>query len=295
MAEITGLADYPLTGARARQLEAAEINPGGMLMNRILVAYRLGDVGFERIGQKQFPELAQFEVEIDEEPVPHFLISRGEHTRWGEPSWWIRLFEDEDHLSGPDTHVNEFGDATPVIRRISAGRWLSRELVATDDLIHLGQKPLSWQRGEGRDMSQAAVAPLHVVTKQSVEHAKSLINREKVSDEKAAAVTEDRLRANIVIDAPEHDPLSELDIAALRIGDLTLVKARDTERCNVPGIDQQTGENMQDLPLAYKNLPRSAAGIAVLGAYFYPLLEQGEEVTVCRGDDVEFIFAGRES
>lgn len=289
MAEIVGLADYPLTGAQARAHESAAINAGGMLMNRIFVLYRLNSEGdFARVSQKQFPKLAQFSVEEDSSaPITGFTIAHGNSQTW------LRLFDDDFEAYCPKpTIISEFGDETPVIRRgTSSSRWIGLQLgLPEPDILQLGQKPLSWQRGDGRDMSKAKVAPLHIVTLQSLEHAKSLIDRDRVSEEDAASIGVERLRPNIVIDAPEHGSLAELNVKALRIGGLTLPKARDTERCNVPGLDQRTGEKMGDLPHAYKRLPKSEKGVAVLGAYFYPDLNTGEEIEIAQGDKVEFIF-----
>lgn len=285
MAEILELADHPLASGQARQLENAVLTPGGIVMDRVLVAYRPNRGGdLVRIGQKDIRGLAQFSVDTD--------------FRAGHQLLRIYHGESEDYeigLSAEDQgslRIDEFKDSVPIIPQPDeAANWMCERLGLDTGSFKLGQKPLSWQRGVGRDPAVSRLAPLHIVTAQTVEHAKELVMASgKVTQAQSDLIGADRLRANMVINAPNFTPLIERLITGITVGGkLRLLKVRDTERCPIPGNDQKTGDKMSDLVHAYPALPKSA-GHAVLGAYFVPILEPGEEAIVSKGDKVEFMF-----
>lgn len=280
MARITGLSTFPLTGGRARSHQRLEVGPCGAIEDRLFVLYAPHDErGFVRVNQKHQPRLAQFAAEV--------VMDQGQPVLF-------RVTHDGDTLELPiiaagrsDTRVYEYGEYSPGHDQgDEVAAWFARHLGMQS--VRLMQKTLDWQRGVGRNPATTKVAPLHMITEQTV----AAIDARIPKGRHLTTITHDRFRPNIVIDAPEQPALVEHNMQSMMINGThaaVLEKVRDTQRCVVPGIDQTTGQQMRDVAFTYRNLPQSQ-GNAVVGAYLAPQIELGQTTILQVGDDVDIVL-----
>lgn len=279
MAEITQLAEFPLTGARQQLRQEAAVCVGGMLRDRLFVMWRPDENDIPtRVSRSQISDIARFTAEVDS-AIDTMTLSHAQHS-------WSLMFNIASS-DQPDFYLTEFGDRVPVIECGDKAAKLVQEALGRDD-IRLAQKTLAWQRGEIYNPKTVAVAPLHIITLQSFAYAMHLAQQRGAQDKGA---TVDRVRANIVIDAPELEAMAELrrDFYIPSI-DLGLDWAgRDTERCNVPGQDAESGVQQADLPRGFKDLPVSPRNATkrLLGTYAYAALPLGELRTLRVGQQVD--------
>lgn len=268
MGEIVSLATYPLTGARAVETDSAMVGPGGMDGDRLFVPY--DEVKGIRVSQAQVPALARITAVYDGDA--------------------LRLSHDADSQSvpyvsyGTEVTVDEFGDPTPVWDAGSdAAAFLGR---TTNRWLRLGQKTDHWAEGGDILPEDRANAPLHIVNRASVLALRSMLPN--------ASFDSDRFRGNVVVDG--EDPFSELSWVGrfVQMGGLLVKITRATERCNVPARDQQTGENMKDVPLLYPRLAKGKRGKPLLGVYGVPVLRGDvRRQPVAKGDPVRLVNEAR--
>lgn len=254
MGHIEALFDYPLTGAQARGHEAVEVGPCGILEDRRFVLGAPDPRGdtLKRVSQSQVRELAQLSVSsaCDE----NLLVIRHDGV--------VALRVDWPHTSGAEVEINEFDELAPAVDvGEEAAEWFE-DFTGIKD-IRLLRKTDWWQQGCERDPATTIVAPLHIVTSQTLAYAAAAVGTPDVS-------YADRFRPNIVLDMPGERPFAENHWQEVQIGQVTLRLARLTERCPVPGNDQKTGEKRGDLPRVYPQFPRSSGGKTVFGVYMYP-------------------------
>lgn len=274
MIEVRGLSRYPLTGAHAEELRSATVLPGGILGDRMLVLYDPEVPAGEknRVGQKQQPKLSQIDA---------YFIDSGSADKW----FYIGVPDDEEGTEmtfwggDPDCIVNEFGTDTPCIRQ-SAGNsaYITNFLGAPN--LWLAQKTMEWARGRGIRPRDRKVRPIHIVSEASV----------RALRERAGATQfgSDRFRANIVLDG-DLEPFEENQWVGkcIQIGGAVLEVVKPTPRCPVPGFDQETGQNMKDIPKLYRGLEKDPSNTPVFGVYAVPT-EEVETSTISVGDELFF-------
>lgn len=276
MLEVVGLHRYPLTGARAENLEAAPINANGIIGDRAFVLYDTAIDHTEepnRIGQKRHRQLATVNATVT---LDNRLFYRSSD---GSLDGSIRF----DHLAGTDTYVNEFGEITP-----------SHDLgdkVAGDfaqflglDTVRMAMKSAHWRNASSGDVAQRKVAPLHVIFGSSVRALQEMSGNPDIQN--------DRFRSNIVVDG-DFEAFREYlhQDSQLFIGNITSrLSVRITgltPRCAVTGYDQETGVNKKDVPKLFKQLEQQD-GTPVFGLYGFALVSPGEAHMIRIGDEVSF-------
>ena len=277
MAEISGITVYPLTGARGNELESVCMDKIGIEGDRDYVLY--DPETHERLSQKQIPSLAQFGV-VRDYSSPHGWSPMLE----GVPDIVSHFTDDKaiefrvyprDAEMCPDVTVSEFGDLVEC-RDISASEvdltaYLS-EVAGRPVRLALKKENLNY----GPDLfanppvpvSLRKNAAIHIISEASV-------GSIDLGDLRPADLAK-RFRANLVISGVEPFEEANWPGKVLKVGGgiVSIVIERLAERCSVPGHDQQTGENMKDVPRAYRSFPRAESGKPSFGVYGYPIISK---------------------
>jgi uncharacterized protein YcbX len=266
MAELVAIYDYPMTGGQGRNLDQGWLSAAGFVYDRAFVLYdaSIPEGKRNRVSrtQAQLPALAQL---VTKQAVDgsSFTIEHGDRKL--EVGFLIG--------TEPNCTVNEFNDPTPTIDMgDDAARWFldSFPELKTKGEVRLAQKPNEWLLGHGTSPRERKVAPLHIVTLQSVEAA-------QVSQNNPLAGY-DRYRPNIVINAPDHPAGSEVLWKYMILPEVDLKVNCETVRCEVTKQNQLTGENLNDLSI--QGFPNKNK----FGIYVEPLLLPGELARVALQD-----------
>jgi uncharacterized protein YcbX len=241
-------------------------------MDRAWVLYDADKPATERnrISRKnhQLPEIARLRVTLED----HDAVLRLED---GERSPLYVPFVTEGE---PNCTVNEFDTPTPAIDAgDEAAEWFADGFPRSQELgrIRLAQKTSEWLLGFGLSPHERRVAPLHIVTVQSIEEAKHTADSELIDHR--------RFRPNVLVDAPEFTSGDERHWLEFRLGELVVSLKGDTVRCEYIGQDPTTGDNVGDLSVG--KLPVKSK----FGIYVFPILEPGELALVQLHDTVEVL------
>lgn len=263
MASIEQISRFPVTGAQAEDMQTAIITAAGIIGDRPFVLYDQSidpEKDRNRVSQKQYRDLARVSVQSFYGMGADYISVRFPDV----PDVELPIPIEEDGL--PCT-VNEFGTITPAFDCGDAVAGAFADYLKNDN-IRLAQKTPAWMM-RGYPAAEAGnVAPLHIVTVESVEE----LQRRAPE----ASFGAERLRANILLQTGE-EPFAENDWVGetIYLGDTPVFIARATKRCPVPGFDQKTGENRKDIPKLYPGLTK-VDNKPVIGVYGIPLIDEGE-------------------
>ncbi len=267
MGKVTGLATFPLTGARALACESVLVGPGGINGSRLYVAY--DEVSGERVSQKQERTLAQVEAGYDNDALILHHESAGKLI--------------VPYIGGPATlQVVEFTDPTPCV---DVGDQAAEFLSQFRPGLRLAQKAFDWTEGHGGiHPLNRANAPLHIVFDESVKALQKLGEGMDFGAE--------RFRADMRVRGFKAFTENNWIGRKLYIGDLAARVTRLATRCPVPGNDQLTGKNLKDVPRLYRNLQKSAInGKPAFGIYAVPIISDQRRFAVAVNDNVELADA----
>ncbi|HSX15340.1 MAG TPA: MOSC N-terminal beta barrel domain-containing protein [Candidatus Saccharimonadales bacterium] len=298
MTEVSGsvetLTIYPLTGARGIPHESVLLGSGGLVGDRMFVLYEpdKDDPAVNaRVSQKQCRALAQLvaSVEGDDElhvrRDPRLVVA-------GADAWTLVV---PKSAQAEPVSVMEFGDATPCIDMgDEAAERFSRLLGRP---VRLGRKTDAWLAGRGHDPAKRANAPVHVVLAETVAY---LADKLGPGEDGQRQFGTDRTRAGVVVRGfpalSDAAWVTDGRNGMLYIGDqAALAVDRHTIRCKVPGNDQETGEDLKDVPKTYPHTVRvkapddtsSKPGEPTIGVYGHAI--GLGPVLIRRGDPVEFV------
>ena len=278
MGSVAEVYDHPLAGARARQRTGVAVAAGGSITSRLFTAYDGNDPNHNRLNAIPVDNLTLIDADIDLSVKQLTLRHDGEEI----------LSLPVSYAKTGDTFITEFRQRTPAIDTGDDTAAKLEEFTGYKG-IRLAQKLLSWQHGIGRNPATDKLAPIHVVTKQSLAYLDGdwrAIGHEAPIDE-----LDRRPRADFILDMPELEPLEDIKINRLRLGDLTLTRTVKgaTERCLIPGIHPRTGERLAGWRKVYRSLPKSEADKPVFGIYLAPELATNETTQVWRGAEAEVL------
>jgi len=291
MGELVGINAYPLTGARGIELDEAVMERGGVPEDRTYLLYNGAELSrvhahylgeYPRVSQRQYPQLARLHAVYDSKHNLHVGLDED------QPELSV-----SSHKGSSSTRVDieAFGDQIPAFDvGDEAAEFFQNYLGASG--VRLARVAQNWKRAPYDRVDQRANAPLHIVSNDSVKAA-----REHYEQKFGETPLFDagRFRPNLVVEGFE-EPFSEKDWQErdLKIGNLTIRVTRLTARCPVPGYDQETGENMKDLPKVYPQFPKVSGqtGKPTFGVYGYPVMYkrmQQRKRTISLGDQVELV------
>lgn len=267
MIEVAELARYPLTGAQAEHLEKTLMTAAGIACDRVLVLYdsTADSTVKPRQSQKEHHGLAAIQATTS--------VNGTEITFPGGQTDEVQF-----KLQGESIRVDEFGTVTPAYDM--GDYWAERFADHFDtDGLRLALKSHFWRLGYGLNPRDRSNRPVHIVSTASVDYLKSLGEN--------ADFDASRFRPNIVLSG-DLEPFGENDWIGqtIRIGGVLYTILKHTQRCPVPGIDQETGENRKDVPKLYKHLPTNEKGRPVFGVYGFPLLHGTGMMPIAVGDMV---------
>lgn len=256
---------YPLTGGRAVPETQAWINAAGTMGDRVYVAY--SPKTNKHVSQCQASMLAR--ISLDEV---------GDDSLKDDDGWRLELPHFLEDCTA--TEVTAFGQQIPVHDMgDEVAEQLTKRLAVNED-VRLARKVSDWSTVGYEVAADRSVAPLHFFTTASLGWIQGQLGVEyDISD---------RFRASAVIDSEGEDPFHEAEWQdkTLCINGITILISRPTKRCPMPGIHQETGENLHDIPRVYKQLPEQMGRKAVFGVYGYPILEVSRVGTISVGDEV---------
>jgi uncharacterized protein YcbX len=271
MSEVVGLYRYPLTGARAENLEDAQLNRNGIVGDRELVLYesrQQEDGSHMRVSQKEIRDIARISAFTTVQGIELVYPNYG--------NFYVPKL-----VEGKEVRVDEFGDITPAY---DCGDAFARrfEYFTGKPSIRLAQKSKAWRFGDSEiSPIKRRNRPVHIIHESTI---KELRRRSPKSNFGA-----DRFRPNIVLDGPEEafcenallEKMIEIGNAVMQVHDVT-------RRCSVPGNDQTTGKNLKDIPKLYPSVPKAEDdGKPIIGVYAYPITD--EEINISLADRLKIV------
>jgi uncharacterized protein YcbX len=223
------------------------------------------------------------------------------------PDKWPCMKRDYDVIrdrSEPDVFVNEFGENTPLWDMGDRAAWRISDFCHTD--VRLGQKTTEWLSAPASVAKDRKLAPLHVVSLQSLQHLGELILGHLPDADEVLMLTE-QVRAGMVIDLAEDEyeagaewPDFEwgtgtkfVDDSGNTIGDIVPCK-----RCEVPGKLPLTGaKSPLFIPGQYRQMPKvdhtksngEPTQKSVLGVYATPNPANGVSFAVEVGQELKLV------
>lgn len=267
MPTLDAITRYPLSGARGEPLSEAVVLDTGIEFDHQWIVYDTDKTVL--LDDPQYPDKQVVaHARIDQKSERGARLARVTSTMVGQQ---LRLTWDDEELllddgwGGDPLFVDEFKDPTPC-------RSFDPDVVAplgrlVGASVGIACKTMSWVSGEGILPSQRAVAPLHIVSANSVDAL-----REEAGNRGLGDFGPDRFRSQLVVGG--LDPFREDDWVGgrLRIGDMVVHVTRLTPRCKIPGPgrDQHTGEHSNQLPALLRELRATPSGAPNFGVYGYP-------------------------
>lgn len=178
--------------------------------------------------------------------------------------------------------VNEFGEL-PEVRDAGDSSAEQISSILGVESARLAVKTNRWQLGlSGPSPAKRVVAPLHIVTRASVD---ALRETGQLQDDYDFR----RYRPNLVLDG-DFQPGEELSWIgrAIKIGDATIHITRETVRCAATGRNSTTGQNYGDVPRLFKQMQQMVDGKSepVMGVYGYAEIAPGSTEQIKVGMEV---------
>lgn len=261
---VKGLFIYPVKGLQGTSLSSATVEPEGLQYDRRWMI--VGEDGVFR-SQRQIPVMATIRPEIFGE--------RMALTDGNEDSIEFSAAPVTDGSILPVMIWNSSVNAYPVSSM--ADRWLSDRLGEPVRLVTMGP------------VSHRPLSPDHSLPDDRTGFADGfpvlLANEESLADLNGrleVAVPMDRFRANIVISGME--PWAEDDLDQFSVGEVRFQAAKLCARCQVPTIDQSTGERKGPEPITTLAKFRLIDGKVMFGMNLIPrsagIVRVGDSITL---------------
>ena len=275
---IESIETFPLTGARGNPQEEAVLGRGGFAGDHEFVLY--DPAGNARVSQKQCRVLAQVAVSVDQEGN---LTAERDLSVAPDAKPWRLVVPVLARASLVE--VIEFGDSVPCYDMGQGAADEFSELLGRP--VRLARKTDEWLRGGVIAPAARATATVHVGLAETVE---ALGEGYQSKTGKTPQFGPERLRAQLVVRGFPPFADAEWVGGTLLVGDEGLLEVdRLTQRCPVPGTDQETGVDMKDLPVVYPLTVKADTGKPTIGAYAHSVTD--EPVTVRVGDSVRWVKA----
>jgi len=224
MPTIRSIHIYPIKGMRGISLPSAQLQPEGFVSDR---RWMLVDDDGTFISQRTHPEMTMFIPSISRGILT--VASKGEEITI--PTEELT----EDHID-----VRVFDDnmkATVVSDEVS--KWFSERLHTSLRLVKVSQVT-----NRIKDFSKYVVAePKETVVSFADGYPYLILgtaSMDLLNSKMEVDLDIDRFRANIVVDTDQ--PHDEDIWKSIQIGDQQMIVIKPCARCQVPTIDQQTGE-----------------------------------------------------
>jgi len=261
---VKGLFIYPVKGLQGTSLSFATVEPEGLQYDRRWMI--VGEDGVFR-SQRQIPVMATIRPEIFGERM---VFSGGNGDQIEVAATPI--------ADGPVLPVRIWSsDVTAYAVSVDADRWLSDRLGEPVRLVTMGpesHRPLSPDHARPDD--RTAFADGFPVLLANEESLADLNGRLEVP------VPMDRFRANIVISGME--PWAEDDLDQFSVGEVRFQAAKPCARCQVPTIDQSTGERKGPEPITALAKFRLIDGKVMFGMNLIPrtggIVRVGDSIAV---------------
>ncbi len=226
--KVTSLAIYPIKGCQGSSLIFSGVEARGLEEDR---RWMIVDASGRFITQREDPRLAQIKAETIGDGLVINLpgsapakITRPD----GSKRATVRVWRSIVNAVEADMTIDE-----------SLSNFLNRsvKLVFMDDQAHRFSNP-EWA-GDGAPVSFADGYPILLTSTASL----AALNR-KITDQGDNPVSMDRFRPNLVVEGSSD--WEEDCWKVIQIGDLVFDAVKPCNRCNVPEIDQRTGEARSD-------------------------------------------------
>jgi hypothetical protein len=303
--KIHNLGVYPLSGARRVESPSVEMYPMGPRVgdniDRQFVLYDPVSLEVLRTKDGGVNDLFLIEAKAIGGALCISLYDRS------HPDKYPVIQRDYDVITGessPVVVVNEFNQDTPLWDMGGAAAWRLSQLCKRK--LRLGQKTTEWLSAPVDIAKERAVAPLHVVSLQSLQYLGKLILDREPDDQEIHAMVE-QARAGMVVDLADDEydharpwPETEwgddtlfVDDEGNAIGDF-----RPCKRCEVPGKKALTGEKSElFIPGQYRKMPKVPHTKSngdqtlkpVFGAYAVPNPANGVSFTLEVGQELRLV------
>ncbi|MEO1006136.1 MAG: MOSC N-terminal beta barrel domain-containing protein [Cyanobacteria bacterium J06638_38] len=231
---VSELCVYPLKSAQGITLRQAQVTTKGFLWDRELMLVS-GSGKF--ITQRQFPQLAQVQIAIDEQNItlrsvnnlipPVTFVSRLNDSLTEVEIW-------RDHILAVDQ-----GDLV--------AQWFHQLLNLPSDKVcrlvrqspeHIRLLAKKYPNDEDRPLGFADNSPVMLTASASLAELNQRIV--EIHQQQSQAIPMNRFRANVVIDTTE--PFIEDSWSLIQIGEVQFKMLRPCSRCIITTVDQQQGE-----------------------------------------------------
>ncbi|MEM9508833.1 MAG: MOSC N-terminal beta barrel domain-containing protein [Cyanobacteria bacterium P01_E01_bin.35] len=231
---VSELCVYPLKSAQGITLRQAQVTTKGFLWDRELMLVS-GSGKF--ITQRQFPQLAQVQIAIDEQNItlrsvnnlipPLTFVSRLNDSLTEVEIW-------RDHILAVDQ-----GDLV--------AQWFHQLLNLPSDKVcrlvrqspeHIRLLAKKYPNDEDRPLGFADNSPVMLTASASLAELNQRIV--EIHQQQSQAIPMNRFRANVVIDTTE--PFIEDSWSLIQIGEVQFKMLRPCSRCIITTVDQQQGE-----------------------------------------------------
>lgn len=261
---VKGLFIYPVKGLQGISLTSATVEPEGLQHDRRWMI--IGQDGIFR-SQRQLPVMATIRPEI-----------LGERMRLSDGIGDSIEFLATPITDGPVVPVRVWSsDVSAYAVSADADRWLTDRLGEPVRLVTMGPE------------SHRALSPDHSRPEDRTAFADGfpvlLANEESLADLNSRLeqpVPMDRFRANIVVAG--LTAWSEDDLDQFSVGEVQFEAAKQCARCQVPTIDQSTGERMGPEPITTLAKFRLCDGKVMFGMNLIPrsggIVRVGDSITL---------------
>ncbi|MEM7757698.1 MAG: MOSC N-terminal beta barrel domain-containing protein [Cyanobacteria bacterium P01_A01_bin.40] len=231
---VSELCVYPLKSAQGITLRQAQVTTKGFLWDRELMLVS-GSGKF--ITQRQFPQLAQVQIAIDEQNI---------------------TLRSVNNVIPPVTFLSRLNDSLTEVEiwrdRILAvdqgdlvAQWFHQLLNLPSDKVcrlvrqspeHIRLLAKKYPNDEDRPLGFADNSPVMLTASASLAELNQRIV--EIHQQQSQAIPMNRFRANVVIDTTE--PFIEDSWSLIQIGEVQFKMLRPCSRCIITTVDQQQGE-----------------------------------------------------
>ena len=258
---------FPIKGVRAVPLTEMVLAPRGPIDDR---RWLIVDETGKFLTQRTCPQLATMSAGVAQNGVTIEADGQVLAVNQGAARRVIRIWDDNvDALDAGD----------------EAAHWLSAKLGQSVRLVFMDERAsreTSGRWGAKAPVSFADGYPILVTNKASL----AVLNN-AIEAHGGTSIGMDRFRANIVIEGAE--PWQEDHWETLQIGEARLHLEKPCVRCQVPTLDQQTGESTGKEPLATLARIRRIAHSDINGVIFGINGTTNETATIKLDDPVSII------
>ena len=259
---LSSIFEYPVKGLRGYALQAAEVGPLGIEMDR---RFMIVDDQNRFVTQRTHPELTRFSVSVNN------LLNIKDNRTGGSIS--TEIVQD-----GKGVIVTIWDDqCEAVLQGSEVNAWLSELLDGDFRLVYMNSldaRPTDPDfSAKGDHVSFADGYPILLTNERSLELLNSKLE---------TPIGMDRFRANFVIDGDV--PFEEDNWQRIRIGEVELKVVKPCARCQVITTDQNTGERSKE-PLRTLSTFREVNNRVLFGVNAIPV----NSGTVSVGDRLEII------